>query len=100
SCVLASPVERGRVEVEDAPFVAVVMIAESEGPAQTLRFRTNVDDWVTADRDHPIRVETAPETGEPSPYLLVRDGLEALFARSVFTDLDDLPVEEEDRNRV
>lgn len=93
--VLATPVERGRIEVEDAPFVAVEMIAEGEGLAQTLRFRTNVDDWVTADRDHPIRVEIAPETGEPSPYLLVRDRLEAVIARSVFYDLVELAVEEE-----
>ena len=42
--------------------------------SQRLAFRTNVDEIVTAGPDHPIRVETDPETGEPSPYVRVRDG--------------------------
>lgn len=82
---LVTPGERGRVEVEDAPFVAVELDAESV--VGTLRFRTNLDHWVAAGPDHPIRVEEDPETREPSPYLLVRDRLEALIARSVFYEL-------------
>lgn len=82
---LVTPGERGRVAVEDAPFVAVELDAESAPGA--LRFRTNLDYWVTAGPDHPIRVEEDPATGEPSPYILVRDRLEALIARSVFYDL-------------
>jgi len=34
--------------------------------------------------DHPIRVERDPETGEPSPYVLVRANLEALIDRKSF----------------
>lgn len=93
--VLATPVERGRIEVEDAPFTAVEMAVEGEGEDQVLRFRTNVDQWVTADADHPIRVQTAAATEEPSPYLLVRDRLEALIVRPVFYDLVELAVEDE-----
>lgn len=93
--VLATPVEKGRIEVEDAPFTAVEMTVEGEGRDRLLRFRTNVDDWVTADADHPIRVETAAETEEPSPYVLVRGRLEALIVRSVFYDLVELAEEEE-----
>ena len=91
--MLVTPAERGLIEVEDAPFVAVEMQAEGEGEAQVLRFRTNVDDWVAAGADHPIRVETDPGTGEPSPYVLVRDGLEARLLRPVFYDLADLAEE-------
>lgn len=82
---LVTPAERGRVAVADAPFVAVELDAES-APGR-LRFRTNLDHWVTAGPDHPIRVAEDPETGEPSPYLLVRDRLEALIARPVFYEL-------------
>jgi len=92
---LVTPVEKGRIEVEDAPFVAVALTVEGAGRDQRLRFRTNLDDEVVAGPDHPIRVSENPETGEPAPYVLVRDRLEALIARSVFYDLVALGVEEE-----
>ena len=84
---LVTPVERCRVEVEDAPFVAVELSVTGQGREQALRFRTNVEDWVEAGPDRPIRVEHDPESGEPRPYVLVRDGLEALILRSVYYDL-------------
>jgi hypothetical protein len=84
---LVTPAERGRIEVEDAPFVAVELSAEGSGPGQTLAFRTNVGDWVEADAGHPIRVEEDTVTGAPRPYIGIRDGLEALLLRPVFYDL-------------
>jgi len=84
---LVTPAERGRIVVEDAPFLAVEMTAEGEGEEQALAFRTNVDDWVVAGADHPIRVATHPVTGEPAPYIEIRKGLEARIVRSVFYDL-------------
>ena len=86
---LVTPTERGRIVVDDAPFTAVELTVEGTGQDQRLSFRTNVDDTVTADRDHPIRVVLAPD-GEPSPYVLVRDGLEALIVRAVYYDLVEL----------
>src|ERR1044072_2409842 len=38
---LTTPVENGRIDVEDAPFIAVEMIAEGAGRDQVIRFRTN-----------------------------------------------------------
>ncbi len=93
---LVTPVERGRVIVDDAPFTAVELTASGAGRGQVLRFRTNIDNWVEADGDHPIRVALAPDSGEPSPYILVRDGLEALIARSVYYHLVELAVEREE----
>ena len=61
-----------------------------EGKDRALVFRTNVDDEVTVDESHPIRVETDAATGEPSPYVRVRDGLEARMTRAVFYQLVDL----------
>jgi len=40
--------------------------------------------------DLPIRVETDPETLEPSPYVLIRDELEAKLSRPVFYELADM----------
>jgi hypothetical protein len=90
---LVTPAERGRIVVEDAPFVAVAVSAEGEGRAQRLIFTTNLDEIVTAGPDHPLRVDTAPN-GEPSPYILVRPGLEARLNRPVFYELVELAGEE------
>ncbi|MHA1153354.1 MAG: DUF1285 domain-containing protein [Alphaproteobacteria bacterium] len=93
---LVTPAERGRVIVDDAPFVAVELAASGTGSSQTLHFRTNIDDWVVADAAHPIRVAQAADSGAPSPYILVRDGLEALIARSAYYHLVELAVEREE----
>lgn len=80
---LVTPVEKLRIKVEDAPFVATRVDRDGEA----LRFTTNVGDEVEAGPDNPIRVEMDPRTGEPRPYLHVRRGLEALIARPVFYEL-------------
>jgi len=94
---LVTPVEKARIKVDDAPFTAVEMFVAGEGKDRKLTFRTNVDDQVNLDADHPLRVVIDDETGEPSPYILVRHNLEALIVRSVFYDLVDL-AEETDRD--
>jgi len=91
---LQTPVEKGRIEVEDAPFTAVEILVSGRGRNQVLSFRTNLDDEVEVDSEHPIRVTVDPETEEPRPYILVRDGLEALILRSVFYHLVDMGNEE------
>jgi hypothetical protein len=90
---LVTPVEKLTIEVEDVPFQAVEMLVEGAGREQRLSFRTNVDDAVLADAGHPIRVVEDAASGEPSPYVLVRDRLEARIVRSVFYDLVQLGCE-------
>lgn len=87
---LVTPVERGRITVEDAPFTAVELTVTGAVRDQVLTFRTNVDDEVTADAEHPLRVAHNPETGEPSPYIMVRNGLEARLLRPVYYQLVEL----------
>ncbi|HJV41913.1 DUF1285 domain-containing protein [Caulobacter sp.] len=84
---LVTPVEKMKITVEDAPFIATrVDRLEGEG-GEALVFQTNVGDTVVAGPDNAIRVEIDPATGEPRPYLHVRRGLEALIARPVFYEL-------------
>jgi hypothetical protein len=83
---LTTPVENGRIDVEDAPFIAVELLREGHGRAQTLQFRTNIDDIVRLDDAHPLRI-VEQTGGEPRPYIFVRRGLEARLARSVFYEL-------------
>lgn len=91
---LVTPVEKVGIRVEDAPFVAVDAEAEGAGRGQRLTFATNVEDRVTAGPSHPIRMARDPETGEPSPYVHVRAGLEALIDRKTFYRLAELGLHE------
>src|SRR3954469_10815285 len=69
---LVTPVEKMKITVEDAPFVAVrVDRARNGDGSEALRFLTNVGDEVEAGPDNAIRVEMSPD-GEPRPYLHVR----------------------------
>jgi hypothetical protein len=86
---LVTPVEKMRITVEDAPFIAVRV----DKVGETLRFLTNVGDEVEAGPDNAIRVDADPLTGEPRPYLHVRRGLEARIRRPVFYELVELSEE-------
>ena len=92
---LVTPVEKVGITVDDAPFVAVDFEPSGEGEAQVLTFETNVGDFVAAGPDNPIRVVRDPETGEPSPYVLVRTNLEALIDRKSFYRLVDIGVHQD-----
>ncbi|NCF49026.1 MAG: DUF1285 domain-containing protein [Bacteroidetes bacterium] len=113
---LVTPVERGRITVEDAPFV-IVSMSRDEGdfdatgptaPTQRLRFVTNVGDEVILSAACPLRMDisarstkrpisdsaTGPDAGENlRPYVLIRDGLEARVDRPVFYELAKISVE-------
>ena len=88
---LVTPVEKMKITVEDAPFIAVRV----DQVGGTLKFLTNVGDEVEAGPDNAIRVEMDGLTGQPRPYLHVRRGLEALIARPVFYELVELAEERE-----
>src|SRR5262245_54066431 len=94
---LVTPAEKVDVAVDDAPFLAVEMEVQGACPAQTLTFRTNVDDIVEAGPAHPLRFAVEPGSGGLKPYLLVRGRLEALVTRAVYYDLVELAVTEEGR---
>ena len=93
---LVTPVEKWQIDVEDVPFLAVELKVQGSGMGQSLEFRTQFDDFAVADSKHPIRVTINPRTGEPSPYVMIRDGLEARLTRAVFYELVALGVETED----
>lgn len=95
--VLVTPVEKVGITVEDAPFLAVEVVAERTGRDRILTFRTNVGDIVAAGRDQPIRFQLEPLTGGLKPYLFVRSGLEALATRALQLELIAMADEHEGR---
>ncbi len=99
---LETPMERGEIEVEDVPFVAVELDWTGCGRDQVLSFRTNVDEIVCAGPDHPLEVdwECVRSGGDCAaiPYLTVRPGdgalpIQARVARAVYYELAALAVE-------
>lgn len=87
---LVTPVEKVGITVEDVPFVATDFTVTGEGTEQVLTFETHVGDIAIAGEDHPIRIERDPDSGEPSPYILIRSNLEALIDRKSFYRLVDI----------
>lgn len=80
---LVTPVEKMRIRVDDAPFIAVRV----DKVGEALRFLTNVGDVVEAGSGHDLRVTIDPRTDEPRPYVHVRRGLEARLTRPVFYEI-------------
>lgn len=84
---LVTPQEKLRIRVVDAPFMATLVERHGAPQATTLVFKTNIGDTVVADNEHPIQVEYKQPSGEPSPYIVVRDRLRALISRPAFYQL-------------
>lgn len=87
---LVTPVEKIRIRVDDAPFLAVEMHVEGSGEAQQLTFRTNVGDVVDAGKGHPLSFHLDPENNGLKPYVLVRGRLLAKLSRPLLYDLAEL----------
>lgn len=88
---LETPVEKGRIEVADAPFIATRLILQHATASTTVDpafgFLTNVDDEVPLDAAHPIQMLRSPDGSGLRPYIEVRDGLLAKLSRPVYYEL-------------
>lgn len=84
---LVTPVEKLRIQVEDAPFVATLVEQIDDDGTPAIVFTTNIGERVVVDREHALRVEVDAGSRQPRPYVHLRDGLDALISRSAFYDL-------------
>jgi uncharacterized protein len=85
---LVTPQQKLLIIVDDAPFIAVELQSEGEGPERSLAFRLNSDDLVFADAEHAI------ENRDSLLYLHVRGGMWAKLARPVYYELANLALTE------
>ncbi len=83
---LVTPVEKLKITVEDAPFIAVLMNTVGESERRKITFTTNLADDVSVDAGHPIIFHLS-SINEKAPYIVVRGGLEARIARAAYYDL-------------
>jgi uncharacterized protein len=85
---LVTPQQKLSIIVDDAPFIAVELQSEGEGPERSLAFRLNSDDLVFADDDHAIEMRGG------LLYVHVRGGMWAKLARPVYYELANLALAE------
>lgn len=86
---LITPNEKVLVKVAEVPFLIVAADVTTQADKPVIQLATNVSDTFTLDTGHPLRVITQAN-GEPRPYVLVRDGLEARILPQVFYQLVEL----------
>lgn len=87
---LVTPVEKWRIQVEDAPLFAVDMEISGTEAERKITFLLNTGQVVTLEGVHPLVVEQDEQSGEPSPYLQLDRGLAARLSRALFYRLVDV----------
>ncbi len=84
---LVTPHEKVRISVADAPFLIIAAAEEAGEFAPILTLTTNFGEQVRVDAEHPLFLRPPRNGGELRPYVMVRDGLEALLSRPVYFEL-------------
>ena len=86
---LVTPVEKGRITVDDAPFVVSEMsfVSGADPQSNEIQFRTNLDETIALDAEHPISLLSVNDLQDLRPYVEVRDGLLARLSRPVYYQL-------------
>lgn len=91
---LVTPVEKWRIRVEDAPFLATQVargrVAQGEEDGRRhLLFTTNTGEVVPLDGNHSWELKPFGLPPQPIPYIEVRDNLWARVSREAFYQLAD-----------
>ncbi len=92
SYFLKTPQEKLEIEVEVAPFFALLLDVEGDGESQSLCFTDNTGNQFTAGIENRLWLSET-ETGQPAPFVMVRRDLPALLSRAVYYQLAELIVE-------
>ena len=95
---LKTPVQKLRIQVEDAPLLINDVGIVDEANNSWLEFTTTTGDVVRLDDEHPITLRAYTLDGttddqsdvQVRPYMPVRNGLIALIARNVFYHLTEI----------
>ncbi len=83
---LVTPVEKWQIQVEDEPFIIVLMEVLQAGlPEQKIRMITNTGDEFELDQDHPMLID-----GHEAPKVQVRNGMYGRLSRNVFYQLAEM----------
>ena len=81
---LVTPVEKIKIQVDDAPFLIVDIESKTVNGTQEITFLTNTETEFSLGSKNPLRILFKNHTQEPSPYVVVRKNLEGLIDRKTF----------------
>ncbi len=95
---LKTPVQKLRIQVEDAPFLITDVGIVTEKDVNWLEFTTTTGDVVRLDDAHPITLQSYQSSDDSEvesevqvrPYMPVRNGLTALIGRNTFYHLTEI----------
>ncbi len=90
---LVTPHEKLSIIVDDVPYIAVELRSEGQGVQRQIAFRTNTDELVVLNADHPMAMRENAEM--LLPYVMVRNGLWAKLARPVYYELAEIALAEQ-----
>jgi hypothetical protein len=95
---LLTPVEKVRIQVEDAAFIIVAVEPQQLNQKPVLLTTTNLGYQFYIGPDYPLLLQTQPD-GQLLPYLQLWRGLTAKFSRATYYQLAELayPVQKEDK---
>ncbi len=92
---LKTPHELLKIEVEVAPFSAVLLDVSGQGESQSLCFTDKTGNRFTAGKDNRLWLSQSPDA-ESLPLVIVRRNLPALLSRPVYYQLAELLVNHND----
>lgn len=84
---LVTPVEKIKIKVNDAAFLASEILVRDSGDQQNIAIQTNLAGQVMIGRDHLIRF--SDENDQFMAYVSIRYGLEAKLTRALCFELAD-----------
>ena len=98
---LLTPVEKVRIQVEDAAFVVVAIEQQSSQAGSAVIATTNLGEQVLIDAEYPLFLQ-AQQDGQLLPYLQLWHGLTAKFSRTAYYQLAELafPVQIDGKTRL
>ena len=82
---LETPAEKGKIEVEDSPFVIKTFVIKGLNKNQEIIFKTNIDEEIILSKKNPLFFKEYKESF--IPYIVIRKNINAKILRSVYYQL-------------
>ena len=86
---LTTPVEKGEIRVQDAPFVIQALRCEGTGAAQVIYLQDNIEREHKLCSANPLEMRL-DEAGHARPFIRLEKGLCALIKHAVFYELAEI----------
>ena len=93
---VTTPVEKGRIQVEDSAFIITSLRLEGTGREAKLYVMDNLEAEHLVSEKTPLALCASPQDGEVKPYILLEKNLTARLLRPVFYELADIALSQDE----